>query len=188
RPVTVPIGLDTRALARSGDVPPILSGLIAGHVRARRAAVAPGAEFAARLAGLDAAGRLALILGVVRLHAARVLGHDSIDAVPAGRVFSELGFDSLSAVEFRNQLGAATGVRLPATLVFDYPTPEALARFVFDELKDSGPSPVPAATATVVAGNDPIVIVGMGCRFPGGVSSPDELWHLLGSGVDAMGG
>ncbi|WP_243438117.1 type I polyketide synthase, partial [Streptomyces sp. FH025] len=85
----------------------------------------------------------------------------------------------------------ATGLRLPATAVFDYPSPAALADFVLAELAGEGPSAsvgavVPASGRTPLD-DDPLVIVGMACRFPGGVSSPTEFWELLRSGSDAIG-
>ncbi|MEU6786070.1 SDR family NAD(P)-dependent oxidoreductase, partial [Nonomuraea angiospora] len=99
-----------------------------------------GTAFAARLAELPPAKRERLVVSLVRGEAAAVLGHTSDDPVQPDRAFNELGFDSLTAVELRNRLGRATGLKLPATLVFDYPTPVALARFVQDRLAPETPS------------------------------------------------
>ncbi|MFI6744230.1 SDR family NAD(P)-dependent oxidoreductase, partial [Nonomuraea sp. NPDC050451] len=99
-----------------------------------------GTAFAARLAELPPAKRERLVVSLVRAEAAAVLGHTSDDPVQPDRAFNELGFDSLTAVELRNRLGRATGLKLPATLVFDYPTPLALARFVQDRLSPETPS------------------------------------------------
>src|SRR6202042_580800 len=104
-----------------------------------------------------------------------------------GRSFRELGFDSLTAVELRNRLGAATGLRLPATLVFDYPTPAALADFIRAQLlggQEQAAAPPPVTQRP--AADEPIAIVGMGCRLPGGARTPQELWELLAAGGDAI--
>ncbi|MER6951912.1 SDR family NAD(P)-dependent oxidoreductase, partial [Nonomuraea sp. NPDC000554] len=99
-----------------------------------------GAAFAAQLADLPPAERERMVVSLVRSEAAAVLGHTSDDPVQPDRAFNELGFDSLTAVELRNRLGRATGLKLPATLVFDYPTSVALARFVLDRLAPGAPS------------------------------------------------
>ncbi|GGX55356.1 type I polyketide synthase [Streptomyces noursei] len=130
-PAVVPISLDVDAVR--APVPALLRGLVRGATRP--AAVATeGPSLRERLAGLTAAEREAVLLDVVRAHAATVLGHASAQAVEEDKTFGDLGFDSLTAVELRNGLTAATGLRLPATLIFDYPTPAALADYLLTEL------------------------------------------------------
>ncbi|MFC5945725.1 SDR family NAD(P)-dependent oxidoreductase, partial [Micromonospora harpali] len=114
-----------------------------------------------------------------------VLGHGGAEAVPADRAFRELGFDSLTAVDLRNRVNAATGLRLASTLVFDYPTPTALAAHVHEQLTGVT-ADRPEAGAATGGGDEPIAIVGMACRYPGGVASPDDLWALLADGGDGI--
>ncbi|MFE7192685.1 type I polyketide synthase [Kitasatospora sp. NPDC057595] len=190
-PVVVAARWDARVLresARSGDLPVVLRNLVPASVRRVAASEAgrSGASSATalRLAGQSEAQQYELLVELVRTHAAAVLGHGRAESIQAAQAFRELGFDSLTAVELRNRLGAATGVRLPAGLVFDYPTPAALAGFLRDQLAEA---PRPAAAAVTAArADEPIAIVAMSCRYPGGVSSPEELWQLLASGTDAI--
>ncbi|MEH6379333.1 beta-ketoacyl synthase N-terminal-like domain-containing protein, partial [Streptomyces sp. KLMMK] len=117
---------------------------------------------------------------------AAVLRHDGAAAVDPDRAFTETGFDSLSAVELRNRLNTATGLRLPATLVFDYPTPQILAGHIRDTLFGTARETLPQPTELPAAADEPIAIVGMSCRYPGGVRSPEELWQLVADGVDGI--
>jgi acyl transferase domain-containing protein/acyl carrier protein len=180
RAVVVPVKLDLAGLRKSGaEVPPLLRGLVRPQPR-RAAAAASGDGLASQLGRLGEPEQQALLLNLVREHVAGVLGHASTDAVTGAKAFKELGFDSLTAVELRNRLNAATGLRLPATLVFDYPNPLAVAEHLRAEL--AGDVVDLALPATAAVTDEPVAIVGMGCRFPGAVSTPDELWDLVAGG------
>ncbi|MBU3870192.1 SDR family NAD(P)-dependent oxidoreductase, partial [Streptomyces sp. 4503] len=174
-------------------VPAVLRGLVRAPLAGSLARALPGPADAMNnegydaLAGLAEDERLAALLDLVRRQAAAVLGHGGPESVTPQRPFKELGFDSLSAVELRNRLRTATGRRLQATLIFDHPTPAALARHLDAELFGStdGAVSVPAPVVAHPA-DEPIAIVGMSCRLPGGVDSPESLWRLLESGADAI--
>ncbi|MEU4222555.1 beta-ketoacyl synthase N-terminal-like domain-containing protein, partial [Actinoplanes sp. NPDC026623] len=172
-PALVAMRLDTASLS-GGNLPPMLRGL----VRARRRTARAGAGAASLVADFD------VIIAAIRAEAARVLGFGSAAEVDPRSSFADLGFDSLTAVELRNRLAEVSGLRLPATLVFDYPTPEALARYLVGEL--AGGAADEAAAPVAAAADEPIAIVGMSCRYPGGVSSPEDLWALLAAGGDGI--
>jgi hypothetical protein len=187
RALLVPLALDTAALRHADPVPPLLQNLV-GTVRRRAASAtdSPGPSLAHRLAGLSETEQDRILTELVCSHAAAVLGHTEPHAVDPQRAFKDLGFDSLIAVEFRNRLNAATGLRLPSTVVFDYPSPRALARNLLELLGAAVPVARPVAVADV--SQDPVVIVGVGCRYPGGVGSAEDLWRLVEAGGDAVSG
>ncbi|MEU0477536.1 beta-ketoacyl synthase N-terminal-like domain-containing protein, partial [Streptomyces olivaceus] len=169
---------------------------LAGNYRAggaARAAAPLPAEpadtdgLAARLAGLDPAQRRAVLLDLVRAETAVVLGHETLDAVEPDLAFNQIGFDSTTAVELRNRLAARSGTELPVTLLFDYPTPESLAAHLLERLA-ADPPPAAAVPTGAVRGDEPIAIVGMACRLPGGVESPEQLWDLVLDGREGISG
>ncbi|WP_461038739.1 acyl carrier protein, partial [Streptomyces mayteni] len=138
-----------------------------------------------RLAGLTRGEQEAVLLELVRSRAAVVLGHASPHSVTADETFKAQGFDSLGAVELRDRIAAETGLRLPPTGIFNYPTPVELARHLRGRLMGENVEDVITEAISVAGSEDPIVIVGMACRYPGGVSSPEELWQLLADGREA---
>ncbi|MFB7268095.1 beta-ketoacyl synthase N-terminal-like domain-containing protein, partial [Streptomyces nojiriensis] len=198
RPVLVPARLNPAALrdaAAPGPVAPVFRELLgAAGRRTARTRTDAGTPLAERLTGLTRPEQDRALLDLVRAQVASVLGHASAEQVEPAKAFKDLGFDSLTAVELRNRLGAATGLRLATTLVFDHPTPTALARRLRAELlgdtddtdADADADATPGAAAALA--DDPIAIVAMSCRYPGGVRSPEELWHLVETGGDAIAG
>nr|WP_315902627.1 SDR family NAD(P)-dependent oxidoreductase [Streptomyces misionensis] len=132
-PLVVAARLDLAALRNAAaPVPPLFGALVGGRARrADRAAAVPSTQ---RIAGLPESERAAAVLDLVRSEVAAVLGHSSAKAVRPEQAFGDLGFDSLTAVELRNRMNRATGLRLPATLVFDHPTPAELAQRVLSDL------------------------------------------------------
>ncbi|MCT2594852.1 SDR family NAD(P)-dependent oxidoreductase, partial [Streptomyces sp. N2-109] len=137
--------VDTAGIRELGStVPPMLRRLAPAPSRPTASAAADTSNPMERLGELSEAEQRRIMTDLVRGHAASVLGHDTADAIDTGRGFTDLGFDSLAAVELRNRLGAATGLQLPATLIFDHPTPAAVADYLRAEL-------APTASETVAS-------------------------------------
>ncbi|MCK9921369.1 type I polyketide synthase, partial [Frankia sp. AgPm24] len=185
QPTLVPMVLDLAVLRRHhGPVPPLLQAL-AGPQRRTAASGTVGA-LQATLATMDREDQVAHLVGLVRAEAAVILGAAGQDLVRADQAFSDAGFDSLTSVELRNRLTALTGTALPATLVFDYPTPAALADHLFTEVAGLTPTHAVIPPMKIVT-DEPVAIVGLGLRLPGGVDGPAALWELLSSGADVVG-
>ncbi|MFJ2444447.1 type I polyketide synthase, partial [Streptomyces sp. NPDC087658] len=132
------------------------------------------------------APRPGAVLDTVRSHTAAVLGHPRADEVDPLLTFKDLGLDSVTAVDLRTRLATATGLTLPTSLVFDHPTPHTLAGFLHRRLSGGTATTTPTTDTTPAAPDEPVAIVGMACRLPGGVSSPRELWDLMADGRDAI--
>ncbi|MGA8363767.1 MAG: SDR family NAD(P)-dependent oxidoreductase [Solirubrobacteraceae bacterium] len=189
-PLLLPVPLQMTVLrgqAKAGMLPAILRGLVRTPIRQASDA---GGSLARRLAGTPESEWESIVAELVGDHVAVVLGHASAEAIDPERAFKDLGFDSLAAVELRNRLGKATGLRLPSTLVFDHPTPTAVTEYVLASVegpKAGAGNEVEVARRSFARSDEPIAIVGMSCRYPGGVTSPEGLWDLVARGVDGIG-
>ncbi|MEU5846863.1 type I polyketide synthase [Saccharopolyspora shandongensis] len=138
------------------------------------------------LIGISGRERTSFLLGLVRGQAAEILGYTDVADVPIDATFLDLGLDSLTAIDLRDRLAAVCELELPATMIFDYPTPAQLVEFLESRLggaettAEQGPN-FPGDSAS----DEPIAIVGMACRLPGGISTPEDLWHLVSTGTEA---
>ncbi|AEM84316.1 Beta-ketoacyl synthase [Streptomyces violaceusniger Tu 4113] len=186
--VATPLDLDT--LRAAGDAAPaLLAELVAASGSRDARPELPDSTLRSTLLRLTPHERRRHLLGIVLGALATALPQHDASSIDPDSTFEELGFDSLAAIDFRNRLTSLIGQRQSPTLVFDHPTPEKLTghllgRFVLDEGNPTIPAAVPAAAPARVH-DDPIAIVGMACRYPGGISSPDELWHQVSHGLDA---
>nr|WP_238846513.1 type I polyketide synthase [Nocardia terpenica] len=121
----------------------------------------------------------------MREHAAAVLGRPSTADVEITRAFTDFGFVSMTAMELRNRLGNLSGLRLPVSLIFDHPTPERLSQYLLTRLTGL-PEESAEPILTAPAEDDPLAIIAMSCRYPGGVTTPEDLWELSAAGADAV--
>ncbi|WP_338674984.1 thioester reductase domain-containing protein [Streptomyces sp. SCSIO 30461] len=177
--------------------PRLLGSASAGGLgtASRGGGVAGDGAWADRLAAMTAAGRSRAVLDLVRTEVALAIGVEGPEQVSPTRPFVDLGLGSLVVVAVGQRLSAQIGIRLPATAVFDHPTPAAFAERLVGELSGaSGDNRSPAgALATQPTdrsggrpdADEPIAVIGMACRFPGGVESPEQLWDLIAEGRDA---
>ncbi|AUX29756.1 polyketide synthase [Sorangium cellulosum] len=187
----VPAYLDLARLQRgveaSGELPALLRALLRPGLRKAAFGAQEASALRERLARLPESERLNALVALVQAEVATVMGLPRSEAVAADQVLKELGLDSLMAVALRNRLTARTETPLPATLVFDYPTPRAVAELLlkqaFSELKSAGDRPRGRRRGQE---DEPIAIVSMACRLPGGVATPEDYWRLLAEGKDAI--
>ncbi len=165
----------------AGMLQPILRGLLPRRAQRRKA---PLASLEQLLSRVPEAEHEATVLELVREEMAAVLGYASAAEVPPERPFSELGFDSLAAVEMRNRLASRTGLRLSTTIGFDYPSAARLATHLLERVSGSGAGAAPAPA--LQSSEEAIAIVGIACRYPGSVNSPEQLWSMLAEGRDGI--
>jgi acyl transferase domain-containing protein/acyl-CoA synthetase (AMP-forming)/AMP-acid ligase II/acyl carrier protein len=173
------------ALSEGSAVPVLLRGLIDVAPRPVKLDEQEQSELRTRLAAMSAAEQKAFVLAIVHAEAATVLGVPVDERADGGRGFRELGFNSVSSVELRNRLSAATGLQLPAAVIFDYPTADALALHLKAKLLGERPVQVELDVPVAVP-DEPIAIIGMACRYPGGIRTPEDLWRLVAEGGEAI--
>ncbi|MFE3019123.1 SDR family NAD(P)-dependent oxidoreductase [Streptomyces sp. NPDC059256] len=187
RPDLVPAGLDLaaiRAVAELRPAPAVLRGFLRASRRQAGGRPSQRGLLQRELVGRSTTEQQSLLLDVVRANIGVVLSHPAPETIDPRRPFQEIGFDSLTAVELRNRLNSETGMRLPATLIFDHPNAGALATYLREQL--SGQIQQVAVRANAGSDDDPIVIVSMACRFPGGVRTPEDLWDVADLGRETM--
>ena len=178
-----------RARKAQGVLPPMFTQLARSPARRRvddsLVAAKSKSALAQRLTGRSEPEQQTIVLDLLRAHMATVLGTVEPDAIAAELAFTDHGFDSLTAVELRNRLKTATGLALSPTLIFDYPTPAALADYIRHELAGAPQAAEQSPTVLSVV-DEPIAVVGMSCRYPGGVDSPESLWDMVAEGRDVL--
>ncbi|MGC4809203.1 SDR family NAD(P)-dependent oxidoreductase [Micromonospora sp. DT228] len=198
RAVLVPARLD---LSPSRATPPMLRRLVRVPVTAADTGPAASESLADQLSRLSGSEQLRTLLELIRAHAGVVLRQGDAQAIGATQAFKDLGFDSLATVELRNRLGAATGLRLPITLLFDDPTPNALARKLrtllvgetsgagetseVGQADDASTVPVAPVPITPAAGPEPLAVIGVACRLPS-ADDVDGLRRLLREGREGV--
>ncbi|WP_276575476.1 type I polyketide synthase, partial [Bradyrhizobium monzae] len=189
----IPIHLDLGVVQRqfADDVPALYRGLVRAGLRRVSTSSGDTNALRVRLVSLASdAERLQALVELVQEEIAAVLALPGASSVPADAPLKDLGLDSLMAAEIRTRLSKRVGTKLPTTLAFDYPTARAMARLLFEKL-ELGRASVRLeqrrAISASAAASEPIAIVGMSCRTPGGPASPESYWSLLERGGDGVG-
>src|SRR6185369_4622452 len=143
-----------------------------------------------RLRALRDTDQVPTLLNLILSEAASLLGRTVPEVGQSDRTFRDLGLDSDLSVQLRGRLALSTGLRLSGGLLFDYPTPTALARYLREALLGpaEGTVDLRSVPARQIPTDEPIAIVGVGCRYPGGVGSAEDLWRLVEAGGDAVSG
>jgi malonyl CoA-acyl carrier protein transacylase len=168
-----------------GNPPPFFSELMPAAPSAAPAETRrEDSDLVRRLNAAATGGRRELLLDALERQAAKVLALAPGKTIDPRRPLNELGLDSLMSVELRNLLGRLVGRTLPATLLFDYPSLEAIAGYLEREVLALAEAQAPVAPTETHSAREPIAVIGLGCRFPG-AGNPDEFWQLLHEGVDA---
>ncbi|HET8932534.1 MAG TPA: SDR family NAD(P)-dependent oxidoreductase, partial [Polyangiales bacterium] len=185
----VPFGLELTQLQQMAEhlseMPPIMRALLKPSAR-RATGGRDASALRKKLSALPEAERLGTLVEQVQGDVADVLGLAGPSAVDPDKELAKLGLDSLMAVELRNRLAAKAATTLPATLAFDYPTPRAIARLLLKQAFGELGSPTRARVAGKLDNDEPIAVVGMACRLPAGIESPEQYWELLAQGRDAQ--
>ncbi|WP_394836550.1 SDR family NAD(P)-dependent oxidoreductase [Pendulispora rubella] len=184
-PVKVDVTALQRGVASEESLPVLLRSIVRPRLRRAASGESKASGLGERLQAMPEGERLKWLVQLVQREAAVVLGLAGASSVQPQHVLKELGLDSLMAVELRRRLATETGVSLPATLAFDHPTPAAIATLLLTRASSSrGASPArPRARAKQ---DEPIAIVSMACRLPGGVENPEAYWDVLREGRDVI--
>jgi len=186
-PVRFELARLQRQFINTDSMPSMMRGLVRMNLRKVGAKSIKATVLRQRLISLSENERLETLIELVQEEVAVVMGFTDKSAVPSDQPLKDLGLDSLMAVELRNQLARRAQTELPSTLTFDYPTPIAIAKLLlrqaFAELATEDRAALPAVASI----NEPIAIIAMSCRAPGGVVDPESYWKLLYEEVDAIG-
>src|SRR4029079_14534225 len=184
RPVLIAARLDLATLTHTPSLPTLFNKVITRR-RPTTTPHNPTTALTQRLAELTPTAQHNLLTELITEHLATILGHPHPNTINTGDTFADLGMDSLTALELRNQLKTPTGLTLSPTIIFNHPTPTTLATHLTEQLSGSS-SAVPAVVRPPVSLDEPIAIVGMACRYPGGVDSPEQLWDMVATGRDVI--